>query len=125
MQIPHSHLSSVFGYKDTTSGNKGIDVNVFYEDSSYSYDQQGQRICCSLVISFLPESMGSQGILLVPAILFHFFQLLNCSFITVKWTPKEGEKEPEGKKEMKVTVEEPHVIPSKLAPTENDHFNVC
>ncbi|KNB44142.1 putative sodium metabolite cotransporter chloroplastic [Blastocystis sp. subtype 4] len=77
------------------------------------------------IISFLPESMGSQGILLVPAILFHFFQLLNCSFITVKWTPKEVEKKPEGKKEMKVKMEEPHVIPSKTTHPENDHYSVC
>lgn len=39
--------------------------------------------------------MGSPGIVLVPAILFHFFQLLSCSFITVRWTPKEGEEEEE------------------------------
>lgn len=51
-----------------------------------------------LVISFLPESLGSPGIVLVPAILFHFFQLLSCSFITVRWTPKE--EEVEGGEEM-------------------------
>lgn len=62
--------------------------------------------------------MGSQGIVLVPAILFHFFQLLNCSFITVKWTPKVV-KEPESKKEMEISVEEPHVIP-KTTEIEND-----
>lgn len=40
-----------------------------------------------VVISFLPESLGSQGIVLVPAILFHFCQLISGSFIAVKWTP--------------------------------------
>lgn len=75
------------------------------------------------IISFLPESMGSQGIVLVPAILFHFFQLLNCSFITVKWTPKVV-KEPESKKEMEISVEEPHVIP-KTTEIENDCLSVC
>lgn len=44
---------------------------------------------CDLVISFFPEELGSQGVMLVPAILFHFFQLISGTLISVKWTPKQ------------------------------------
>ena len=45
------------------------------------------------VISFYPPELGSQGIMLVPAILFHFFQLISGSLISVKWTPKKEQME--------------------------------
>ena len=48
-----------------------------------------------LVISFLPDSLGSQGVVLVPAILFHFTQLISGSFLAVLWTPKEVKKDVE------------------------------
>lgn len=63
----------------------------------------------------------------MPAILFHFFQLLSCSFITVRWTPKEVEEEVEEEEEVKdiemaehpveVKVEEkkPDVQPADMA----------
>ena len=58
------------------------------EDAAHRDDQSLFLLSFTLVISFLPDSLGSQGIVLVPAILFHFTQLLSTSFISVKWTPK-------------------------------------
>lgn len=48
-----------------------------------------------IVISFLPDSLGSQGIVLVPAILFHFSQLISGSLLAVLWTPKDVKKDVE------------------------------
>ena len=48
-----------------------------------------------IVISFLPDNLGSQGIVLVPAILFHFSQLISGSFLAVLWTPKDVKKDVE------------------------------
>ena len=58
----------------------------------------------------MPESLGSQGIVLVPAILFHFSQLISGSFLAVKWTPKkiddiEKKGEFEDKKEKEIELQ--------------------
>ncbi|KAK8796848.1 hypothetical protein WA538_000076 [Blastocystis sp. DL] len=58
------------------------------------------------IISFLPDSLGSQGIVLVPAILFHFTQLLSTSFISVRWTPKAPTQLPVQEKAPETTATE-------------------
>lgn len=55
--------------------------------------------------------------MLVPAILFHFTQLLSCSFISVKWTPKTPQlpvqEAPEVNEAKKVTPEANEKTPVK------------
>ncbi|KAM7457494.1 hypothetical protein BLSTO_01751 [Blastocystis sp. subtype 1] len=61
------------------------------------------------IISFLPPEVGSQGLMLLPAILFHFTQLINTSFLSVFWAAKMKKDFGEPEVEMKDIEAKPEV----------------